>query len=242
MTRRRRFAIKWSILTSVSTGRFSALAKSKTIPTGSIDLLYRNSWNGTYFLRNGEQAMIEAARKRFWGKCAGCRAAEIAWRCSAYSQHLRGLIARYGWSRKYRATSFRKHRQEPVASRRCGFRADVGTGFERRCLGAEAGGTLSNSTARFRYGTSCTGCRYRWKPTGWKLPSVVDEAAPAKGLSSSSLKKRAMRKALMFIFWIVTGRKCITTAKVARKNWCATSVASIHHRTIASRMAPVYQL
>lgn len=61
MTRRRRFAIKWSYFDFRKLVRFQSLAKRQNCLIGSIDLLYRNSWNEVRTLHfNGEQAMIEA--------------------------------------------------------------------------------------------------------------------------------------------------------------------------------------
>ena len=58
MTRQRRSAIRWCILISVS-WMSSALARIMLV--GSVDLLYRNSWNEVRTLHfNGEQSMIEA--------------------------------------------------------------------------------------------------------------------------------------------------------------------------------------
>ncbi|SUH40913.1 Adenylate cyclase [Salmonella enterica subsp. enterica] len=72
-----------------------------------------------------------------------------------------------------------------------------------------------------------------------KLPSVVDGFA-SEGIIQFFFEETGDEKGFnIYILDESNGRKCITTAKVARKNWCATSVASIHHRTIASRMAPV---
>lgn len=50
---------------------------------GSVDLLYRNSWNEVRTLHfNGEQAMIEAL-KTILGKCIRTPRRRTAWRCSA---------------------------------------------------------------------------------------------------------------------------------------------------------------
>ena len=59
---------------------------------GSIDLLYRNSWNEVRTLHfNGEQAMIEAL-KTILGKMHQDAAPPDAVEVFCYSQHLRGLI------------------------------------------------------------------------------------------------------------------------------------------------------
>ncbi len=74
-TRRRPSAIRWSILTSASWTSL-ALASSKTASVGSVDLLYRNSWNEVRTLHfNGEQAMIEALKTILGKMHRGCRAA-----------------------------------------------------------------------------------------------------------------------------------------------------------------------
>lgn len=52
-----------------------SFGEEQNCPVGSVDLLYRNSWNEVRTLHfNGEQAMIEAL-KRFSAKCTRCRAA-----------------------------------------------------------------------------------------------------------------------------------------------------------------------
>ena len=59
---------------------------------GSIDLLYRNSWNEVRTLHfNGEQAMIEAL-KTILGKMHQDAAPPDSVEVFCYSQHLRGLI------------------------------------------------------------------------------------------------------------------------------------------------------
>ncbi|MGP4878136.1 class I adenylate cyclase, partial [Klebsiella pneumoniae] len=59
---------------------------------GSVDLLYRNSWNEVRTLHfNGEQAMIEAL-KTILGKMHQDAAPPDSVEVFCYSQHLRGLI------------------------------------------------------------------------------------------------------------------------------------------------------
>lgn len=55
-----------------------------------------------------------------------------------------------------------------------------------------------------------------------KLPSVVDGFA-SEGIIQFFSKKRVMSRALISTFWTkVTGPRCITTAKVAKRSWYAT--------------------
>ncbi len=138
MTRRRRFAIKWSILTSVS-WTFSALAKQNCLIEQYrlvISQLVERSAYSAFV--NGEQAMIEAL-KTILGKCTEDAAPPDSVEVFCYSQHLRGDShprAATGCSECIEYV-FPAPVRRPVASRRCGFRADVGLFFERECLGAK---------------------------------------------------------------------------------------------------------
>lgn len=70
----------------------SALARIKNCLVGSVDLLYRNSWNEVRTLHfNGEQSMIEAL-KTILGKMHQDAAPPDSVEVFCYSQHLRGLI------------------------------------------------------------------------------------------------------------------------------------------------------
>jgi adenylate cyclase class 1 len=155
---------------------------------GSVDLLYRNSWNALHF--NGEQAMIEAL-KTILGKMHQDAAPPDSVEVFCYSQHLRGLIR----------TRVQQMVSECIELRLSSTRQDTGRFKALRVSGQTWGCSSSvltcrcrswktplNSTALSRI-TSCTACRCRWKPTTlscrrWWM------ALPAKGLFSSSLKRR----------------------------------------------------
>jgi adenylate cyclase class 1 len=207
---------------------------------GSIDLLYRNSWNEVRTLHfNGEQAMIEAL-KTILGKMHQDAAPPDSVEVFCYSQHLRGLIR----------TRVQQLVSECVELRLSSTRQDTGRFKALRVSGQTWGcsssaltsryrswKTPSNSTARFRI-TNCTVCRCRWKPTtsGCRRWWMV---LPAKGSFSSSLKMRITITDLTSIFLMrATAPRCITTARAAKRSWCVTSAASTLRRMTALPTAP----
>ncbi len=111
---------------------------------GSIDLLYRNSWNEVRTLHfNGEQAMIEAL-KTILGKMHQDAAPPDSVEVFCYSQHLRGLIRTrvqqlVSECIELRLSSTRQETGRFKALRVSG-QADVGAILRTlECLGAEAG-------------------------------------------------------------------------------------------------------
>lgn len=59
-----------------------SFGENQNCPVGSVDLLYRNSWNEVRTLHfNGEQSMIEAL-KTILGKCIRTPHRQIAWKSS----------------------------------------------------------------------------------------------------------------------------------------------------------------
>ncbi len=134
---------------------------------GSVDLLYRNSWNEVRTLHfNGEQAMIEAL-KTILGKMHQDAAPPDSVEVFCYSQHLRGLIR----------TRVQQMVSECIELRLSSTRQDTGR-FKALRVSGQTWGLFSNvltcrcrswrtplnSTALSRI-TSCTACRFRWKPT-----------------------------------------------------------------------------
>ena len=189
---------------------------------GSIDLLYRNSWNEVRTLHfNGEQAMIEAL-KTILGKMHQDAAPpdSSSWCLNALScvfpvpARIPAVLKRYAFPGRPGDSS-----SSVLTSRYRSWK------------------TPSNSTARFRI-TNCTACRCRWKPTtsGCRRWWMV---LPAKGLFSSSLKMRITITDLTSISLMrATAPRCITTAKAAKKSWYATSAASTLRRMTALPTAP----
>ncbi len=69
-----------------------SFGENQNCTVGSVDLLYRNSWNEVRTLHfNGEQSMIEAL-KTILGKMHQDAAPPDSVEVFCYSQHLRGLI------------------------------------------------------------------------------------------------------------------------------------------------------
>ncbi len=203
---------------------------------GSIDLLYRA--RGTVrTLRNGEK-MIRPAENDS-GKMREDAAPPDSVEVFCYSQHLRGLIrTRVQQLVSSECIELRLSSVRNGPSRRCGFPGGQWTAklTERLDVSVQAGERYRILRAISHNG--CHGLSVQVE-TNREIVSQWWMASPAKD-HPVLLKKTAMRKALIFIFWMkVTGRKCNTTAKVARTIRCATSVASIRQCTIASRMAPV---
>ena len=208
---------------------------------GSVDLLYRNSWNEVRTLHfNGEQAMIEAL-KTILGKMHQDAAPPDSVEVFCYSQHLRGLIRTRVQQMISECIELRLSSTPriPGASKRCASPARRGgcssSGLTFRCRSWK---TPLSSTALSRT-TSCTGCRCRWKPITlscrrWWM------ASPAKGLFSSSLKTRIITTAALTSIFLMraTAPRSIITARAVKRSWCATSAASIRHRTIVSPTAP----
>lgn len=208
---------------------------------GSVDLLYRNSWNEVRTLHfNGEQAMIEAL-KTILGKMHQDAAPPDSVEVFCYSQHLRGLIR----------TRVQQMISECIELRLSSTRQDTGRFKALRVSGQTWGCSSSGLTFRCRSWktplsstalsrtTSCTGCRCRWKPITlscrrWWM------ASPAKGLFSSSLKTRITTTAALTSIFLMraTAPRFIITARAVKRSWCATSAASIRHRTIVSPTAP----
>lgn len=208
---------------------------------GSVDLLYRNSWNEVRTLHfNGEQAMIEAL-KTILGKMHQDAAPPDSVEVFCYSQHLRGLIR----------TRVQQMISECIELRLSSTRQDTGRFKALRVSGQTWGCSSSGLTFRCRSWktplsstalsrtTSCTGCRCRWKPITlscrrWWM------ASPAKGLFSSSLKTRITTTAVLTSIFLMraTAPRFIITARAVKRSWCATSAASIRHRTIVSPTAP----
>lgn len=208
---------------------------------GSVDLLYRNSWNEVRTLHfNGEQAMIEAL-KTILGKMHQDAAPPDSVEVFCYSQHLRGLIR----------TRVQQMISECIELRLSSTRQDTGRFKALRVSGQTWGCSSSGLTFRCRSWktplsstalsrtTSCTGCRCRWKPITlscrrWWM------ASPAKGLFSSSLKTRITTTAVLTSIFLMraTAPRSIITARAVKRSWCATSAASIRHRTIVSPTAP----
>ncbi|STW47864.1 adenylate cyclase [Klebsiella pneumoniae] len=147
---------------------------------GSVDLLYRNSWNEVRTLHfNGEQAMIEAL-KTILGKMHQDAAPPDSVEVFCYSQHLRGLIR----------TRVQQMISECIELRLSSTRQDTGRFKALRVSGQRGGCSSSGLTFRCRSWktplsstapsrtTSCTGCRCRWKPItlaagggGWLPPA-----------------------------------------------------------------------
>ncbi len=208
---------------------------------GSVDLLYRNSWNEVRTLHfNGEQAMIEAL-KTILGKMHQDAAPPDSVEVFCYSQHLRGLIR----------TRVQQMISECIELRLSSTRQDTGRFKALRVSGQTWGCSSSVLTFRCRSWktplsstalsrtTSFTGCRCRWKPITlscrrWWM------ASPAKGLFSSSLKMRITTTAALTSIFLMraTVPRSIITARAVKRSWCATSAASIRHRTIVSPTAP----
>jgi adenylate cyclase class 1 len=134
---------------------------------GSVDLLYRNSWNEVRTLhfqrRAGDDRSAENHSRQ---NAPGCRAAGQR-EVFCYSQHLRGLIR----------TRVQQLVSECIELRLSSTRQDTGRFKALRVSGQTWGCSSSvltcrcrswktplSSTALFRT-TSCMACRCRWKPT-----------------------------------------------------------------------------
>lgn len=109
---------------------------------GSVDLLYRNSWNEVRTLHfNGEQSMIEAL-KTILGKMHQDAAPPDSVEVFCYSQHLRGLIRTRVQQLVSECIELRlsSTRQKPGVSRRCAFLVKLGVVLRTpECIGTETG-------------------------------------------------------------------------------------------------------
>ena len=171
----------------------SALARIKIAPVGSVDLLYRNSWNEVRTLHfNGEQSMIEAL-KTILGKMHQDAAPPDSVEVFCYSQHLRGLIRTrvqqlVSECIELRLSSTRRNRAFQGAAR---FWSNWGLFFERLNVSVQK---LENAIEF--YGAishnKLHGLSVQVETNHVKLPAVVDGFA-AKG-SSSSFRRNARRE------------------------------------------------
>lgn len=207
---------------------------------GSVDLLYRNSWNEVRTLHfNGEQAMIEAL-KTILGKMHQDAAPPDSVEVFCYSQHLRGLIR----------TRVQQLVSECIELRLSSTRQETGRFKALRVSGQTWGlffERLNVSVQKLEnaiefYGAishnKLHGLSVQVETNHVKLPSVVDGFA-SEGIIQFFSKKRVMSRALISTFWTkAIGLRCITTAKVVKRNWYATSAVSTHRRTIVLPTAP----
>ncbi len=109
---------------------------------GSVDLLYRNSWNEVRTLHfNGEQSMIEAL-KTILGKMHQDAAPPDSVEVFCYSQHLRGLIRTRVQQLVSECIELRlsSTRRKPGVSRRCASPVKLGLVLRTaECIGTETG-------------------------------------------------------------------------------------------------------
>lgn len=198
---------------------------------GSVDLLYRNSWNEVRTLHfNGEQSMIEAL-KTILGKMHQDAAPPDSVEVFCYSQHLRGLIRTrvqqlVSECIELRLSSTRRNRAFQGAAR---FWSNTGLFFERLNVSVQK---LENAIEF--YGAishnKLHGLSVQVETNHVKLPAVVDGFA-SEGIIQFFSKKRKTRMALISTFSTkATGLRYITTAKAAKRSWYVTSVASTRHR------------
>lgn len=207
---------------------------------GSIDLLYRNSWNEVRTLHfSGEQSVLEAL-KTILGKMHQDAAPPESVEVFCYSQHLRGLIRTRIQQLVSECIELRlsSTRLEPGRFKAVRVAGQTwGLFFERLSVSVQKLETRWSFTAPSPT-TSCTACLSRWKP----IRCICRRwwtASPARGSSSSSSKTPQTTRASTSIFWTSRiGWRCITTARAVKRSWCETSAASIPRRTIASPTAP----
>ena len=192
---------------------------------GSVDPLYRNSWNEVRTLHfNGEQAMIEAL-KTISGVASGCRAAGQRGGLR-YSQHLRGLIR----TRVQQMISSASNCVSPVpvripgALKRCArLRPDLGTVLRAsQCFRCRSWKTPLSSTALLSRNNA-----------PWLSVGVETNALSCR--RSGRYSARIIRSFLKTQdnndsgFNIIRERpsplRSITTARAAKRSWCATSAA-----------------
>ena len=215
------------------------LRPAAAVPVGSIDLLYRNSWNEVRTLHfSGEQSVLEAL-KTILGKMHQDAAPPESVEVFCYSQHLRGLIRTRIQQLVSECIELRlsSTRRSPAASRRYASPGRPGLFFERLSVSVqklenavEFYGAISNNKLH--------GLSIKVETDQVHLPPVVDGFA-SEGSSSSSSKTPRMTRASTSIFWTSRiGWRCITTARAVKRSWCATSAASTPHRTIVLPTAP----
>ncbi len=207
---------------------------------GSIDLLYRNSWNEVRTLHfSGEQAVLEAL-KTILGKMHQDAAPPESVDVFCYSQHLRGLIRTRIQQLVSECIDLRlsSTRQEPGRFKAVRVSGQTwGLFFERLSVSVQKLENAVEFTVRFPI-TNCTGYRFRSKPTKFICRQWL-MVLPAKGLFSSFSKALPMKKASIFISWMKqTGLRFITIARAVKKSWCGMSAGSIRLLTIALLMAP----
>ncbi|XPE60851.1 class I adenylate cyclase [Shigella flexneri] len=143
-----------------------------------------------------------------------------------YSQHLRGLIRTRVQQLVSECIELRlpAPARKPGVSRRCAFLVKPGLVLRTPNVSVQKLENAIEFMALFRI-TNCTACQCRLKPITsnyrrWWTALLV------KGLSSSSSKKTQDENGFnTTVSTKATGLRRITTAKAAKRNWCATSVA-----------------
>ncbi len=192
---------------------------------GSVDLVYRNSWNEIRTLHfSGEGAMLDAL-KTMLGKMHQDAIPPESVDVFCYSKKMRGLIRNLVYQLVAECIEMRLKPVELEKRRR--FKAlkigsqTYGLFFERRGVSVQK---LENSVEFYR-------CISTNKLTGSPLlfldkeemihpPEIVDAYA-SEGLSSSSL--RAQKAGSISISWMrTTGWKCTASTAVTKTKWCRT--------------------